>query len=86
MDASGPSADVTRCVPRMPETGKDLMGTMQDIKTLVRLDDLQKLYFYRDYYMMLIDMVERRDKDATALKAELRQLIERIEELESPSE
>jgi hypothetical protein len=62
------------------------MGTMQDIKTLVRLDDLQKLYFYRDYYMMLIDMVERRDKDATALKAELRQLIERIEELESPSE
>lgn len=58
---------------------------MQDIKTLVGLDDLQKLYFYRDYYMMLIDMVERRNKDASDLKAELRLLMQRIEELEQPS-
>lgn len=58
---------------------------MQDVRTLVQLDDLEKLKFYEDYYVMMIELVQKRSKDASELIAEHQMLQRRIEELERRS-
>jgi hypothetical protein len=59
---------------------------MQDIQTLVQSDDVSELRFYLDYYLMIIEMMEKREKDTSELVEELRQLERRIEALEGPSD
>ena len=56
---------------------------MQEVATIVQLDDLEKLKFYEDYYVMLIELLEKRDKDASELIEEHQLIQRRIEELEN---
>jgi hypothetical protein len=56
---------------------------MHKVESLVQLDDLDKLKFYEDYYVMLIELMKKRNKDASELIAEHQMLQRRIEELEN---
>ncbi len=56
---------------------------MKSIDELIKMNDLDKLKFYADYYIMIIELLEKWDRDASHIKMEYEMLLQRIHILES---